>query len=100
MYAQMIREELARQGRVGLDPALVEGWMRLGCGTLDGVGRSRLLREGGAGGAGAGRGAAGEGEGPADVGARGGAAAWKGISKAERSAEMKRRAAKRKPKEG
>ena len=43
---------------------------------------------------------AGEGEGPADVGARGGAAAWKGVSKAERSAEMKRRAAKRKPKDG
>ena len=41
---------------------------------------------------------AGEGEGPADVGAKGGAAAWKGVTKADRSAEMKRRAAKRKPK--
>ena len=38
---------------------------------------------------------AGEGEGPADVGARGGAAAWSGKTKAERSAEMKRRQLKR-----
>ena len=45
MYAQLIREELARQGRVGMDPALVEGWMRLECGTFDGFDRYRFSHE-------------------------------------------------------
>ena len=38
MYAQMIREELARIGRVGVDPRHVEAFMRLAWGTLDGFG--------------------------------------------------------------
>jgi hypothetical protein len=45
MYAQMIRVELARQGRVGLDPALIEGWMRLEYGTLDALSHYRFQQE-------------------------------------------------------
>ncbi len=37
MYQQMIREECARQGHVGIDPKLVEAWMRLEHGCLDGL---------------------------------------------------------------
>jgi hypothetical protein len=45
MYQQMIREELARQGRIGVNPAHIEGWMRLECGTLDALGHSRFASE-------------------------------------------------------
>jgi len=38
MYQQMIRETLARLGRIGTDPRHVEGWMRLEFGTLDHLG--------------------------------------------------------------
>ena len=35
MYEQMIREAMARLGRIGeQDPAIVEAWMRLEHGTL------------------------------------------------------------------
>lgn len=45
MYEQMIREELARQGRIGTSPRWVEGWMRLECGTLDGLNKARFRKE-------------------------------------------------------
>jgi hypothetical protein len=35
MYQQMIRQELAHEGHIGLDPRHVEAWMRLEHGTLD-----------------------------------------------------------------
>lgn len=45
-YAQMIREEMARLGRVGAhDPALVEGWMRVEYGTLDHLSPSKFRSE-------------------------------------------------------
>lgn len=46
MYAKMIREDMARLGRVGAhDPAHVEAWMRLECGTLDGLSPGRFRSE-------------------------------------------------------
>ena len=45
MYQQMIREELARQGRIGTSPRWVEAWMRLELGTLDWIDKARLRRE-------------------------------------------------------
>jgi hypothetical protein len=45
-YAQMIRETLARIGRVGAaDPRLVEAWMRLEHGCLDGLSKSQFTSE-------------------------------------------------------
>jgi len=36
-YAEKIREEIARQGHIGVDPRHVEGYMRLEHPTLDGL---------------------------------------------------------------
>ncbi len=42
-YAQIIRETMARLGRIGAaDPRHVEGWMRLEHGCLDGLGRQQF----------------------------------------------------------
>jgi len=38
MYAQMIRETLAKQGRIGMDPRHVEAYMRSEYSTLDHLG--------------------------------------------------------------
>jgi len=48
MYQQMIRETLAKQGRIGVKPHQVEAWMRLEFGTLDALGGAawnRAVRE-------------------------------------------------------
>lgn len=43
LYSQMIREAMARNGRVGAaDPRHVEGWMRIEHGCLDGLSRSQF----------------------------------------------------------
>lgn len=42
MYQQMIREECARQGHVGMDPKLIEAWMRLEHGCLDGLSKRQF----------------------------------------------------------
>lgn len=39
MYQQMIRETLAKQGRIGTDPRHIEAFMRLEHSTLDGLAR-------------------------------------------------------------
>lgn len=44
MYQTMIRESLARMGRIGVNPAHVEGWMRSEYGTLDHLGGARWTR--------------------------------------------------------
>lgn len=45
-YQQMIREAMASAGRVGAaDPRLVEGWMRLEHGCLDGLSRQQFADE-------------------------------------------------------
>lgn len=45
-YQQVIREELARMGRVGAaDPRHIEGYMRLGHGTLDGLSAAEFRLE-------------------------------------------------------
>ena len=45
-YAQMIREAMARTGRVGAaDPRHVEAWMRLEHGCLDGLSRLQFTDE-------------------------------------------------------
>lgn len=38
MYRNMIRETLAKMGRIGTNPRHVEGWMILEFGTLDRLG--------------------------------------------------------------
>ena len=38
MYEQMIREAVARMGRIGSEPRHIEAWMRLEHGCLDGLG--------------------------------------------------------------
>ena len=45
MYAQEIREEAARQGRLGSDPRHIEAWMRLEHGCLDGLGKEQFRSE-------------------------------------------------------
>ncbi len=45
MYQRMIREHLARVGRVGTDARLVEGWMRSERGTLDALSPSTFRAE-------------------------------------------------------
>lgn len=45
MYQRMIRETLAKQGRIGVKPYLVEAWMRLEHGTLDALGGAAWNRE-------------------------------------------------------
>ena len=45
-YANAIREEMARAGRVGAaDPRHVEAWMRLEHGCLNGLSRSQFAAE-------------------------------------------------------
>lgn len=44
-YQELIREELARQGRIDVDPRHVEGYARLEHGTLDGLSRGQFARE-------------------------------------------------------
>jgi len=42
-YQQTIRETMARLGRIGAaDPRLIEAWMRLERGCLDGLGRQQF----------------------------------------------------------
>ncbi len=42
-YQQSIRETMARLGRIGAaEPRLVEAWMRLEHGCLDGLGRQQF----------------------------------------------------------
>jgi hypothetical protein len=45
MYQQMIREELARIGRLGVDPRHVEGFLRIEHSTLDGLDVATFRRE-------------------------------------------------------
>jgi hypothetical protein len=45
MYQQMIREDLATLGRLGTNPAHVEGWMRSEHSTLDGLSRAQFREE-------------------------------------------------------
>ena len=45
MYQQMIREEAARQGYIGIDPRHVEAYMRLEHGTLDALSMSKFRKE-------------------------------------------------------
>jgi hypothetical protein len=45
MYQQMIREEIARQGHIGVDPRHVEAYMRLGYSTLDGMSHQMFAHE-------------------------------------------------------
>lgn len=46
MYQEMIRETMARMGRIGAaDPRHVEGWMRLDHPTLDHLSASQFTRE-------------------------------------------------------
>jgi hypothetical protein len=45
-YRDYIREAMARAGRVGAaDPRLVEAWMRLEHGCLDGLSRAQFTTE-------------------------------------------------------
>lgn len=44
-YQQTIREEIARQGHIGIDPRHVEGYMRLEHPTLDGLTKSQFNKE-------------------------------------------------------
>jgi hypothetical protein len=46
MYAQMIREVMARIGQIGnADPRHIEAWMRVEHGTLDGLCKERFAKE-------------------------------------------------------
>ncbi len=45
MYQQMIREECAKQGHVGMNPKLIEAWMRLEHGCLDGLSNRQFADE-------------------------------------------------------
>jgi len=45
MYQQMIRKELARRGRLGVNSRYVEAWMRLEHGCLDGLDPEEFRRE-------------------------------------------------------
>jgi hypothetical protein len=42
MYQQMIRETVAKQGRIGVNPRHVEAWMRLEHSCLDGLGKAQF----------------------------------------------------------
>lgn len=45
-YEQLIRESMAALGPIGAaDPRLVEGWLRLGHGCLDGLSRQQFAEE-------------------------------------------------------
>ena len=45
MYETMIREALAKLGRIGTNPTHVEAYMRLENGTLDGLSKAAFRRE-------------------------------------------------------
>lgn len=46
MYQQMIREAMARLGRIGeQEPAIVEAWMRVEHGTLDALSAAQFQAE-------------------------------------------------------
>ena len=45
MYQQTIREDLARIGRIGIDPRHIEAYMRLEHGTLDALSKERFRGE-------------------------------------------------------
>ena len=45
MYTQMIREVLAKMGRIGTNPHHVEAWMRLERGTLDALSPAQFRHE-------------------------------------------------------
>lgn len=45
MYQKLIREQAARLGRIDVDPRLVEGWMRVEHGCLDGLGTRQFNDE-------------------------------------------------------
>lgn len=44
-YQNKVREELASQGRIGIDPRHIEAYMRLEHSTLDGLSRSQFSAE-------------------------------------------------------
>ena len=45
-YSQLIREDMARLGRIAEQPAhIVEAWMRIEHPTLDGLSRSQFRKE-------------------------------------------------------
>lgn len=44
-YNQTIREEIARQGHIGVDPRHVEGYMRIEHHTLDGLSERQFKEE-------------------------------------------------------
>ena len=44
-YQNTIREELARQGKISIDPRHVEAYMRLAYSTLDGLSKPEFRRE-------------------------------------------------------
>lgn len=45
LYSRLIAESLRRQGLAAVEPRLIEGWMRLECGTLDGLTHSQFDNE-------------------------------------------------------
>lgn len=45
MYMEMIRQEIARQGHIGIDPRHVEGYMRLEHATLDNLSFAQFKEE-------------------------------------------------------
>jgi hypothetical protein len=45
VYQRFIREEVARQGHIGIDPRHIEAYMRLGHSTLDGLSRRQFIDE-------------------------------------------------------
>lgn len=45
MYLQSIREEIARQGKIGIDPRHVEAFIRIEHSTLDGLSKSQFKEE-------------------------------------------------------
>jgi len=44
-YYESIRNEIARQGKIGIDPRHVEAYMRLEHSTLDGLSKSQFNSE-------------------------------------------------------
>jgi len=44
-YQQSIREDLAKIGKIGIDPRHIEGYMRLEHGTLDALSVGQFLHE-------------------------------------------------------
>jgi len=44
-YSKVIGEEIARQGKIGIDPRHVEAYMRLEHSTLDGLSKGQFKQE-------------------------------------------------------